>query len=290
MSQNQKIFTLSDTVTLTSKTVAQFRQTLNDPAALSQFLRNAEKAVAFLSALAEGNEHWQNCLVETFCKPDTIFDLANSGKIDEIWRLLLKLSTSERQITVLCAPEVVYILSKNGKADAVRELIANFPKPAQRLSVCTVPYAVFGMTKYGRAGKMLALIQDFSGRQQAAVLSASHAIYGLIENLEEADKQALLDRIQHFSKDQQAAILASDLAVFGLVKHGEINRVLSLLRTFSSTQQQRVRNAAYVIPVLTENATPEALEFFITGLPKKRDERSRKELMSIYRSSQRHLH
>jgi hypothetical protein len=290
MRQNQKIFKIFDTVALTPETVAQFREILNNPRTLSFFLRDTERAVTFLEALSEGIDDFQNCLVETFCKPDTIFDLVKAGKIDEIWSMILKLSKPERQIAVLSSPEVVFILAKNGKADAVRELIRTFP-PEQRLAICIVPYAVFGMAKYGNSTETLSLIQDFpKPEQRAAVLSASHVVYGLIDNLEASGSRSLIAMIQQFSKEQQADVLASHLAIFGLVKNGKTDHVLSWLREFSKIQQGKVRNAAYVVPILTENADPDDLEFFIEGLPEKRDERSRKELMSAYRSSQRHLH
>ncbi|MGR9116991.1 MAG: hypothetical protein ACU85E_14600 [Gammaproteobacteria bacterium] len=291
MNQNHKIFKQNDTVALTPETVAQFRDTLHDQQALSDFLRDTERAVAFLDALSEGDDNYQNCLVEAFCKPDTIFDLVNAGKIDEIWSMILNLSKPNRQIAVLSAPEVVFILAKNNKADAVRDLIGKFPEPEQRLAVCTAPYAVFGMAKYGDTAKTLSMIQDFPApEQRAAILSATHVVYGLVDNLEAHGNQSLISMIQQLSKEQQADVLASHLAIFGLVKNGKTANVLSWLREFTTTQQGKVRSAAYVVPILSENAAPRDLEFFIKGLPEKRDDRSRKERLSVYRSSQRHLH
>ncbi|MGR9052547.1 MAG: hypothetical protein ACU84J_07855 [Gammaproteobacteria bacterium] len=291
MSHDPTMFELSDDLALTHETVARFRIMMNDPSALSRFLNDTERAVAFLSALAEGSDEWQQCLVDALCSPDAVFDLAQGGKIEAVWNLIVRLSSQERQLAVLSAPEVVFILTKNGKADAVRRLILSFPEAKQRLTVCRVPYAVFGMAKYGNTVKTLSMIKEFpDAAQQASVLSVSHVVYGLVDNLEARDNSTLLAMIQRFSKDQQAEILASDLAVLGLVKNGKINHVLSLLRTFSKPQQDRVRNAAYVVPVLTENAKPHDIEFFIKGLPEKREELSRKERMSVYRSGQRHLH
>lgn len=291
MRQNQKISKTYDTIALTPASVAKFRGSLNDPKSLSLFLRDADRAVTFLEALSKGDNDMQNCLVEAFCNPDIIFDLVKAGKVDEIWAMVLKLSGPKQQSTVLSAPEVVFILAKNGKADAVRDLIINFPDPEHRLSVCRAPYAIFGMAKYGDSGKTLSLIQDFpKAEQHTAILSATHVVYGLIDNLESLGSQELLDMIQRLSTEQQADILASHLAVFGLVKNGETEQVLSWLRTFTKTQQTRVLNAPYVIPVLIENAAPAELEFFIDGKPQKRIGRSREERLSVYRSSQRHLH
>ncbi|MGR9046746.1 MAG: hypothetical protein ACU83N_15775 [Gammaproteobacteria bacterium] len=290
MRQNQPLFKSYDDIALTPETVAQFRKTLSDPTALSQFLRDTDRAVAFLDTLADGDDNFQNCLVETLCKADTVFDLVEAGKIDQVWSMLIKLSDPERQIAVLSAPEVVFIMAKNGKADAVSQLIRSFPEPEQRLSVCSVPYAVFGMAKYGDTAEILSMIQGFSRSQQAAILSITHVVYGLIDNLEEPFDTALIDMIQQFSKEQQADILASDLAILGLVKNGNTDHVLSWLREFSTQQQGKVRNAAYVVPVLSENTEPGELEFFINGLPEKRDDLSRKERLSVYRSSSRHLH
>ncbi|WP_305909057.1 hypothetical protein Q9L42_007500 [Methylomarinum sp. Ch1-1] len=291
MSHDDKIFKLSDDLALTYETVARFRDLLNDPKALSRFLNDDERAVAFLSALADGPADWQECLVEALCKPDVVFDLAQVGKIDAVWSMILQLSTQERQLAVLGAPEVVFILTKNGKADAVRKLILNLPEAQPRLSICRVPYAVFGMAKYGDTAKTLAMIRDFpETSQQAKVLSASHVVYGLLDNLDASENQALLAMIQRFSKDQQAEILAADLAVLGLVKNGKIEHVLSWLRSFSKSQLDRVRNAAYVVPILSENAKSSDIKFFINGLPEKREGLSRKERMSVYRSGQRQLH
>ena len=291
MSLDHQIFEFSNDLALTHETITQFRNMLEDPQALSTFLTDSERSVTFLTTLAEGCAEWQDCLVEALCKPDFVFDLAQAGKIDAVWGMILKLSTQERQITVLVAPEVAFILTKYGKADAVRQLILNFPEPKHRLSICRVPYAVFGMAKHGNTIKTLSLIQEFpEASQQVSVLSASHVVYGLIDNLGASEDRTLLSMIERFSKDQQADILASDLAVLGLVKNGKIDHVLSWLRTFSKPQLDRVRSAAYVVPIISENANPRDIEFFIAGLPEKRDDLSRKERMSVYRSGNRHLH
>lgn len=291
MSQNQNIFEFSDDFSLTHETVAQFRDLLKDKQAFSLFLRDNKRAVAFLSALAEGCSEWQDCLVEALSLPDAVFDLAQGGQIDAIWSMLLQLSTTERQIAVLSAPEVVFILTKYGKADDVRQLILDFPEVHQRISVCRVPYAVFGMAKHGNTAKTLSMIRDFpETSQQAEVLSVSHVLYGLVDNLDTFENRILLNMIQRFSKDQQSEILASDLAVLGLVKNVKIDHILSWLRSFSKSQQDRVRNAAFVVPVLSENADPRDIAFFIEGLPEKREELSRNERKSVYRSGQRHLH
>ncbi|WP_031435167.1 hypothetical protein [Methylomarinum vadi] len=291
MSYDQKMFELSDDLALTHETVARFREMLNDSQALSRFLKENERAVAFLSALADGPGEWQECLVEALCQPDVVFELAQAGKTEAVWSMISRLSSLERRLAVLKAPEVVFILAKNGKADAVRRLLQEFPQTQQRLSICRIPYAVFGMAKYGNTAKTLSLIRGFSDTsQQAIVLSASHVVYGLVDNLDASEKPSLLAMIQRCSKDQQADILASDLAVLGLVKNGKIDHVLSWLRGFNQPQLDRVRNAAYVVPVLSENARPGDIAFFVKGLPKKREALSRKERMSVYRSGQRRLH
>lgn len=291
MSHDPKTFELADDLALTPEAVARFRGMLNDSQALSRFLKDGERAVAFLGALAEGGDEWQECLVEALRQADVVFDLAQIGKVDAVWSMILQLSSSERKLAVLKAPEVVFILTKNGKADALRQLIMKLPDAKQRLSICRVPYAVFGMAKYGNTAKTLSLIRDFpDASQQAAILSSSHVVYGLVDNLDASGMQQLLAMIQGCSKDQQADILAADLAVLGLVKNGKIEQVLSWLRSFSQSQLQRVRNAAYVVPVLSENAKPGDIEFFIQGQPEKREALSRKERLSVYRSGQRRLH
>lgn len=289
MSHEHKIFGFSCGLAVTHATIARFQNILNDPPTLSRFLSESDLATTFLNTLAEGCEEWQDCLVEALRKPDAVFDLVRTGKTDAVWSMILRLSTQERQIAVLSAPEVVFILTQNGKADAVRHLTLTFPEDKQRLSVCCVPYAAFGMAKYGNTNETLLMIRNFSkAAQQAAILSTSHVVYGLADNLDASKSRTLITMIQQFSKDQQAAILASDLAVLGLVKNGKINDVLGWLRAFSKSQLDKVRNAAYVIPVLSENAHPGDIEFFIKDLPKKRDGRSRKERMSLYRSRQLH--
>lgn len=291
MNHDHNIFQLSDDLVMTHETVARFREMLNDSKALSRFLKQNERAIAFLGALAEGPGDWQECLVEALCQPDVVFELAQAGKTEAVWSMILQLSTTEKKLAVLGAPEVVFILTKNGKADAVRHLLLKLPEAKQRLTICRVPYAVFGMAKYGNTAKTLSLIQDFpNASQQASVLSASHVVYGLVDNLDASEKPSLLAMIQRFSKDQQAEILASDLAVLGLVKNGKIDHVISWLRGFSQYQLDKVRNAAYVVPVLSENAKLRDIEFFIQGRPEKRDTLSRKERMSVYRSGQRRLH
>lgn len=291
MNHDHKIFQLSDEFALTHETIARFRSLLNDPKARSQFLKDSERAVAFLSTLAEGSAEWQDCLVEALCTDDVVFDLIQADQIDAVWSMILQLSSLDRQLAVLTAPEIVLILTKYGKADAVRHLLLNFPDVKHRLLVCRAPYAIFGMAKYGNTVKTLSMIKDFpETSQQAEILSVSHVIYGLIDNLKTSDSRTLLSIIERLSKDQQAKILASDMAVLGLVKNGKIDHILSWMRTFSRSQLACVRNAAYVVPVLSENANPIDIEFFIKGLPEKRENRSRKELMSIYRSGQRHLH
>lgn len=291
MDLDHKLFELSGDPALTHENVARFRNLVNDPKTLSRFLNDSERAVAFLGALAEGGDEWQDCLVETLCKPDAVFDLAQSGHTDAVWSLIRQLSSPERQLSVLGAPEVVFILTRNGKADQVRQLVLSFPEAERRLTICRVPYAVFGMAKYGDTEKTLSLVRDFpEASQQAAILSASHVVYGLVDNLSASESRSLLAMIQNFSKDQQADILAADLAVLGLVKNGNIERVLSWLRGFSRSQLNRVCRAAYVVPVLSENANPGEIEFFIKDLPKKRNALSRKERMSAYRSGHRRLH
>lgn len=291
MNHDHKFFQPSDELALTPETIAWFRGILHDSKVLSRFLKDSERAIAFLSTLTEGDDEWQDCLVETLCTQDVIFDLAQAGQVDAVWTMILQLSTAKRQLAVLSAPEVVLILTKFGKAEAVRNLISNFPEVNQRLSVCRVPYAIFGMAKYGNTVKTLSMIQDFpKPSDQAEILSASHVVYGLVDNLKIDENKTLLTMIKSLSKDQQADILASELAVLGLVKNGKINYVISCLRSFSKPQLDKVRNAAYVIPVLIENANPSDIDFFIKGLPVKRENRCREELMSTYRSGQKHLH
>ncbi len=291
MTRDHKTFGLSKDFALTNETVVRFREQSSDPQFLSHFVNDSERAVAFLSALTEGCADWQDCLAETLCKPDVVFDLAQAGNVDAIWSMILQFSSIKRQLTVLQAPEVAFILSKNGKADAVRKLMLNFPDPEQRLSICRVPYAVFGMAKYGNTQQTLSLIKAFpEATHQATVLSVSHVVYGLVDNLDAVGNHNLLDMIQGLTKDQQAEVLASELAVLGLVKNGKLDRVLNWMRGFSKPQLERLRNAAYVVPILSENANPRDIEFFLDGLPEKRDVRSRKERLAAYRSGRRHLH
>ncbi len=273
------------------QTAADFLLAMKDQYKLKRLLRDHhEEAIGHLNSLLTADQNMQSELVQALCIPDSIFFLVKYGQLEQVWSLICRLSYPENQLAVLSAPEVVFILSVNGKAQQVWEKIVGFPEPEQQLAIFTVPYAVFGLTKYGNPETVLAMLQLLPPSHQVKVLATDQVIYGLVDNLNDQGINRLIQIISAHARQQQAEILASYMAIFGLVKNGKVTEVLNLLKQLSDDQQGLVRDAAFVVMVLIENAPLEELQFFIRDLPEKRFQRSKQTLLSQYRATQRHLH
>jgi hypothetical protein len=127
------------------------------------------------------------------------------------------------------------------------------PSKAEDLEILAThlarPSAVLDLANRGHATMVIELLKAMTPATRTAVLSASHAPWGLAINGQAA---AVIELVKAMKPMDQVAVLSATYAMWGLAKNGQAETLKELLKAMSPADQATILSAPYAARALTD--------------------------------------